>query len=129
MNDSILIFDGDCMFCNRMAYFLAKADKKDYFKFVSSISEKGKQIIEENNLQEIVDKTVIVRVEEKFYTKSQAVYHFLKISKTFPVFRFLIWIFPTFLTDFFYDIIARNRKEIIKSRCPVPKPEIRRKFL
>ncbi|MDO4782372.1 MAG: DCC1-like thiol-disulfide oxidoreductase family protein [Capnocytophaga felis] len=129
MNNSILIFDGDCIFCNRVAYFLAKADKKDYFRFVSSTSEKGKQIIKENNLQEKVDKTVIVNVEGKFFFKSQAVYYFLKASETFPFFRFLIWIFPTFLADFFYDIIARNRKKIIKSECPIPEPEIRNKFL
>ncbi|ATA90226.1 thiol-disulfide oxidoreductase [Capnocytophaga stomatis] len=129
MNNPILIFDGDCIFCNRVAYFLAKTDKKDFFRFVSSTSEKGKQIIKENNLQEMIDKTVIVRVGERFFFKSQAMYYFLKISKTFPFFRFLIWIFPTFLADFFYDIIARNRKKIIKSECPIPEPEIRKKFL
>lgn len=129
MNNPILIFDGDCIFCNRVAYFLAKADKKDCFRFVASTSKVGKQIIKENDLLQTIDKTIIVRIDEKFFFKSRAVYHFLKESKTFPFFCVAIQILPHFVCDFFYDIVAKNRKSINVKECPILESEIRRKFL
>lgn len=127
--NALLIFDGDCLFCNWVAYYLAKADKRDKFKFVASTSEIGKQIIRENKLQEFVNKTVIVKVGEKFYVKSRAVYYFLKESNTYSLLRFLIWITPCFIADFVYDCVAKNRKKLTKKQCPILPPELRKKFL
>lgn len=129
MNNSFLIFDGDCLFCNRIAYHLAKSDKRDSFKFVSSTSETGQYFIVKYQLQKFVDKTVIVRVGEVFYMKSKAIYMFLKESNMYPLLRFLIWITPTFIADFVYDIIAKHRKKLIKKECPILPSEIRKKFL
>lgn len=129
MNNFVLIFDGDCLFCNWIAYYLAKADTDDKFKFVSSTSEIGKQIITENKLQDVVNKTVIVKVGDVFFTKSKAVKKFLTKSRTYPVLRFLMGLLPTPIADFFYDLIAKNRKKIIRKECPILEPAIRKKFL
>ncbi|MFK8283765.1 thiol-disulfide oxidoreductase DCC family protein [Capnocytophaga canis] len=129
MNNALLIFDGDCLFCNWIAYYLAKSDKNDRFKFVSSTSEIGGCFLVKYELQSIVNKTVIVRVGEVFYIKSKAVFMFLKESNAYPLLRFLIRIVPTCIADFVYDIIARHRKKLIKKACPIPPPEIRKKFL
>ncbi|MDO4229683.1 MAG: DCC1-like thiol-disulfide oxidoreductase family protein [Capnocytophaga sp.] len=129
MNKNLLIFDGDCLFCNWIAYYLAKADKRDCFKFVASTSKIGKYIIKENHLENFVNQTVIVKVNEVFYVKSDAVYQFLKESDTYPLLRFLIWITPSFIANFVYDSIAKYRKKLIKKECPILPIEFRRKFL
>ncbi len=126
---SILIFDGDCLFCNWVAFHLAKADKRNRFRFVASTGEAGKRIINEHNLQELVKQTVIVKIGKDIFIKSEAVYQFLKESQTYPMFRFLMRLFPRFLADFFYDLIAKNRKKIIRTECPMPNAEILKKFL
>ncbi len=129
MNSPILIFDGDCLFCNWVAYYLAKADKQDYFKFVASTSEIGKQIIEQNKLENIASQTVIVKIGDDFFLKSEAIYTFLKRSKRYPMIRFLVRLFPRVISDFFYDVIAKRRKNITFQKCSIPEPEIRKKFL
>lgn len=112
-----------------MAYYLAKADKQDYFKFVASTSEIGKQIIEQNKLENIASQTVIVKIGDDFFLKSEAIYTFLKRSKRYPMIRFLVRLFPRVISDFFYDVIAKRRKNITFQKCSIPEPEIRKKFL
>lgn len=126
---NLLIFDGDCLFCNWIAFHLAKADKRDFFKFVSNTSELGEKIIRDNDLQYIVNQSVIIMVDNRFYTKSTAVYQFLKTAKLYPFLQFLIKITPSFIANYVYDIISKNRKKIIQKECPILPPEIRQKFL
>lgn len=129
MNKSVLIFDGDCLFCNWIAYYLAKADKQNRFKFAASTSKVGRHIVNEHNLKDEVNQTVIVKIGNQTFTKSEAVYQFFKESQTYPIFRFLLKLFPRFLADFFYDLIAKNRKKIIRRECPMPDAEIWKKIL
>lgn len=129
MNNPILIFDGDCIFCNRIAFHLAKTDKRNHFKFASSTSERGIQIIQKNNFQDVVNQSVIVLIGDSYFIKSEAVYHFLKQTKMYPVLRFCIKVTPLFIANLIYDLISKYRKAISTKSCDIPNPEIRHKFL
>lgn len=130
MSKNYIIFDGDCLFCNQVAIFLAKKDVNHRFLFTSNTSEVGRAILKDFNLLSQIDKTVVVKVGDSCYTKSKAVYHFFKESDTFPLLRFTLKVTPQLLSDFFYDIIAKHRKKIISSKnCPIPDVTIAKKFV
>lgn len=38
-------------------------------------------------------------------------------------------IFPQFVKDFLYDLVAKNRKKIVNAHCVLPTPEQWRKFI
>lgn len=125
---NLLIFDGDCLFCNRIALFLAKSDKQNRFKFTPHTSSISQKILKENHLEEVITQTVVVKIDRQFYFKSEAVYHFLKTAQLFPWLRFLIYLTPRVIANVIYDFIARRRKKIVKS-CPTPDTYIREKFV
>lgn len=117
MNSShnpIVIFDGDCAFCNKSVMLILKKDKTESIEVCSNQSEKGKELIQKHNITADINSTIIYILENKVYFKSTAA---LTISKKlkggFPLI-YLFIIVPKFMRDAVYDFIAKHRKKIIK---------------
>lgn len=128
MANGIVIFDGACGFCNRTLLFLAKKDKKNSFIFISNLSDRGKQLIEDKNMEQLTTKSIIVLDEEKIYSKGEAV-KFL-ISKI-PALKGLFFVkyVPRIIVDMFYTLISKNRYIFGKNSCELPSFDIRSKFV
>tara|TARA_B100000780_G_scaffold241533_1_gene184010 strand:- start:4052 stop:4450 length:399 start_codon:yes stop_codon:yes gene_type:complete len=128
---SYIIYDGDCGFCNKTVMFLAKNDRNNNFKFVSSLSEFGAKILLKNKIKGLEKSTIIlVENENKIYTKSVAIRKVLLKIPYYKMIGYLIFLFPKRLSDYVYDLISKNRKLIIKnSTCEIPNSEIRKKFI
>ncbi len=131
MKYSYIIYDGDCGFCNKTVMFLAKNDRNNNFKFVSSLSEFGAKILLKNKIKGLEKSTIIlVENENKIYTKSVAIRKVLLKIPYYKMIGYLIFLFPKRLSDYVYDLISKNRKLIIKnSTCEIPNSEIRKKFI
>jgi predicted DCC family thiol-disulfide oxidoreductase YuxK len=110
----IVIFDGDCAFCNKSVMLILKKDKTESIEVCSNQSQKGKELIEKHNITADINSTIIYLEENKVYYKSTAA---LTISKKlkglFPL-LYLFMIVPRFIRDGVYDFIAKHRKKIIK---------------
>lgn len=132
MNESIIIFDGVCNFCNGVVNFILVRDKKDIFRFAANQSEAAKQILLENNIPlETEISTVFLFENGKLYQKSTAA---LRIARKLPFAWNLCYIgiiIPAFLRNVIYDFIAKNRYKWFgkKETCRVPSPAERGKFL
>ncbi|OIJ14060.1 thiol-disulfide oxidoreductase [Anaerobacillus arseniciselenatis] len=128
--NNIVLFDGECNFCDRSVHFIIKRDKKALYKFASIQSSAGQNIIKKYGVPTNVDSLVVVETE-RFYLKSTAA---LKICKNldgvWKLFYSLL-IVPRPLRDFIYEFIARNRYKWFgkKDKCMVPSAEIRKRFL
>ena len=111
--------------------FLAKNDRNNNFKFVSSLSEFGAKILLKNKIKGLEKSTIIlVENENKIYTKSVAIRKVLLKIPYYKMIGYLIFLFPKRLSDYVYDLISKNRKLIIKnSTCEIPNSEIRKKFI
>jgi len=131
MKYSYIIYDGDCGFCNKTVMFLAKNDKNNNFKFVSSFSEFGAKILLKNKIIGLEKSTIIlVENENEIYTKSLAVRKILLKIKYYKMVGYLIFLFPKKISDYVYDLISKNRKSIIKNdTCEVPNTRIQKKFI
>ncbi|BAB04571.1 thiol-disulfide oxidoreductase DCC family protein [Halalkalibacterium halodurans] len=130
MLPSIILFDGVCNFCNYWVQFIIKRDPQATFQFASLQSEVGQELLEKHSIDRSTDSVVLI-MEGQAFVCSDAV---LKIVAQLdsPI-RWLKWavIFPRFLRDFIYRIVARNRYKWFGKRdeCQIPTKEQRSRFL
>lgn len=129
--NKIILFDGDCNFCNYWVNFILKNDFNDKFLFASLQSEFGKKQLTKHKISHIAFDTFILIDNDNYYIKSDAAFLVLKDLKHWlKVFSYLK-IIPKNFRDFIYDFIAQNRKKIFSTRsyCIIPSDKDRKKFL
>lgn len=126
----VIIFDGECGFCNKMIMFFAKNDKNNDFKFVSSFSEFGIKLLLKYNIKGVEKSTIILIEKERFYIKSIAIRKILLRIPYFRILGYLMFLIPKKVSDCFYYFISNRRKRIVKNNnCEISTLEIRKKFI
>ncbi len=128
---AIILFDGICNLCNSSISFIIKHDKKNYFRFASLQSEKGKELIKKYTIDSSKTDSLVLIENNYTYIKSTAALRITKhLNKLYPLFYGFIFI-PPFIRNFIYDIIARNRYKWFGKRdiCIIPADELKSKFL
>ena len=130
--EKIVLFDGECNFCDASVQFIIKRDPNEIFKFASLQSEVGRKLLKEYKVPEEIDSVVlIVPNQRQYYIKSSAA---LTISKNLSGlwgWMYMFKLVPLPIRDRIYDIIAGNRIKWFgkKDHCILPSPEIRKRFL
>ena len=122
LKDSVIIFDVDCLLCNRFVQIVSVIDKKDSIYF-TRLSGKTANYILSNNKSLVDVDSIIFYLNGNIYIKSDAV---IRISKSlgFPYNMMSIFkIFPRSMRDIFYDFVARNRYKFFgkANKCLISK--------
>ena len=122
MKDSVIIFDADCLLCNRFVQIVSVIDKKDSIYF-TRLSGKTANYILSNNKSLVDVDSIIFYLNGNIYIKSDAV---IRISKSlgFPYNMMSVFkIFPRSMRDIFYDFVARNRYKFFgkANKCLISK--------
>ena len=113
-NTDILLLDGGCGLCHRLASFMNKnLDSRKKIKFQSIESIHSQELIQNFPKKQQNQDTVYLFRNQKSYTRSSAAIRCLLYLKWywkiwFPIF----WIVPLPLRDFIYKVIAKNRHRI-----------------
>jgi predicted DCC family thiol-disulfide oxidoreductase YuxK len=128
--DKVVLFDGVCNFCESSVQFILRHDKTGSLRFASLQSEIGQQLLTAYGISHELQSVVFVE-SGKAYTKSTAAF---RIARYFGGWWKLLLVFsilPAFITDFGYDIIAKNRYRWFgkKDACMIPSADIRSRFL
>ncbi|MGI8384174.1 thiol-disulfide oxidoreductase DCC family protein [Robertmurraya sp. P23] len=128
--NNIILFDGECNFCDHSVQFIIKRDKNAVYKFTSLQSEIGQEIKRKYQVPDHIDSLILVS-DDKCSFKSAAA---LQISKHLSGswnLLYVLSIIPKPIRDYFYDILAKNRYKWFgkKDHCMLPSPEIRKRFL
>ncbi|MEZ4857691.1 MAG: thiol-disulfide oxidoreductase DCC family protein [Flavobacteriaceae bacterium] len=127
----IILFDGVCNLCNSAVNFVIRHDSKNKFKFAALQSEIGQQLISKYNIDTSQTDSIILIDNNKAYIKSTAALRIAKyLDKGYPL-LFGFTILPTFLRNWVYDYIAKNRYKWYgkKDSCMIPTQELKNKFL
>jgi len=130
-NKSIILFDGVCNLCNASVNFIIKYDKKSHFLFASLQSDVAKEILLQFSTKEINLDSILLIEDKNIYEKSTAA---LKISRHLSNGYQLLYYFiiiPTFIRDFVYNYIAKNRYKWYgkRAQCMVPNSTLSKRFL
>ena len=91
---NIIIFDGDCPFCNKTIMYLAKLDNSNSFHFISNKSKIGEKLINEFELKNIFSETIITIIDNKYFFKSNAILKFFKHINKFKILQVTHKIIP-----------------------------------
>ncbi len=127
----MVIFDGECLFCNRWVDFLLRFDRRDVFRFVARQSEAGASFSRQAGLLEAGTGSIVLAENGAVRLRSEAVIRMLTLLglpfSLAAVFR----VIPRAPRDFMYDWIARNRLKWFGRRasCRLPSPAERHRFL
>src|SRR5690606_10044428 len=104
MDHAIVLFDGDCNFCDSSVQFIINHDPAGYFHFASLQSEVGEKLSREYNIPDDVDSLVLIQNGEA-YVKSEGA---LRISRHLTGLWKLAYHlrpFPAAIRDGAYDVI------------------------
>lgn len=129
--EKIVMFDGDCSFCDRTVNFLFDHNTKRTLYFTSQQSILGKALLEKNNLPTNLS-TIYFYSNGKVYEKAAA---FFSIAKELDVpwkyLALLKSVVPKKLGDWCYDRVAKRRHFLLgkKDSCRLMTKEEQQYFL
>lgn len=127
----IVLFDGDCNFCNRSVQFIYERDKKGVFRFASLQSQKGIELLKQYGLSELgISSVVFINTEAgKAYIKSSAALRICKYLKGLWPMMIIFLAVPKFIRNWVYDGVAKRRNRIFKDKCDLPTGEFKARFI
>ncbi len=114
--EKILLFDDNCNLCNGFVKFIIARDKRNKFKFTSIQSKTGQSILDKFKINNQNFTSIVLIIDGTYYIKSSAIFRLFKELGGFWKFFNIFTILPGFLTDFVYDIIAKNRYKLFGKR-------------
>lgn len=126
----IVLFDGECNFCDASVQFIIKRDPKKVFQFTSLQSDIGKGLLNKYNAPENLDSFVLID-GDKYFLQSTAALRVCKDLKGPYKLLYIFVIVPKPIRNFVYQFIAKNRYKWFgkNESCMIPSPEDRQRFL
>jgi predicted DCC family thiol-disulfide oxidoreductase YuxK len=129
----ILLYDGVCGFCNQAVQFVLRHDREGVFRFAALQSAFARAILAKYRIDPSELNTIYVVLRngdgsERLLSRSDAALYIadrLKMKSRF------LRLFPRFLRNWAYNIVARFRYRIWGKydTCMVPQPGVRARFL
>lgn len=130
-NKVIVLFDGVCNMCNGFINNLIDRDRKSILRFASLQSDIAKGALRNFGIDNNTLTSILVIKNDKLYSNSRAI---LEICRSLGGIYKLLYIFiiiPSFIRDFFYKIVAKNRYKWfgISDSCRIPTENLKKHFL
>lgn len=129
-DEYVVLYDGDCGFCNFWVKWILSKDKKQQFKFASLQGNYGQAFLKKNQLNTTdFDTLYLVSETGSYFQKLEAV---IKICTTIGGLYSLaavLKIVPVYTRDAIYGVVSRNRKRVLQGNCYLPTAEQRKMFI
>ena len=130
-NDIVVIYDGECGFCNRSVLFLLKRDKHESLGFSANKSRYSVSALTKFGILREASETLVLVEHGEAYTYSDAALRITRYLK-FPWSLLIhMLVVPKKVRDPVYKWIARNRHRISGSTkpCRIPDKSIMNRFI
>ena len=111
----IILFDGECKFCNFWIALIQRQKAKHKFNYFPLQSKEGKSLTETYSIDSSID-SVLVITNEKVFDKSSAAFKITQVLGGFWKFALVFWLIPKPVRDWLYRIVAKNRHRFFKNR-------------
>ena len=107
--ESIILFDGECCFCNSLVSFILRRDKHKKFQFIALQSYPGRTVLEDYGLPAIGLSSVVYIKNGHYYLKSSASLFIISdLGGLWRIF-YVIVIIPKPIRDAIYNVLAKYR--------------------
>jgi len=127
----ILLFDGECGFCNKSVQFFLRHERANkLMHFAPLESQEGKALRTYFKINEKVDSIILIRHHDAYIKSCAALRLTLYMRGLWPLLVIFV-VIPPFLRNLVYDLIARNRQRIAGrvENCALLPEEERKRFL
>ena len=126
----ILLFDGECGFCNRSILFFLRREKESKLNFAALSSETGKMLLSYFELDPKIDSMVLIRGHEAYIKTCAALRLTWYMKGLWPLLSVFL-IIPPFMRHPIYSLISRNRMKLFGRvpECALLKNEDQARFL
>jgi predicted DCC family thiol-disulfide oxidoreductase YuxK len=121
----ILLFDGECGFCNKSVQFFLKHEKGKKMYFAPLESQSGKDLRSYFEIDPKIDSIILIRDYSAYIKSCAALRLTLYMKGLWPLMCFFL-IIPPFLRNPIYDFIAKRRMKIfgkVESCSLIPKED------
>jgi predicted DCC family thiol-disulfide oxidoreductase YuxK len=127
----VVVFDGECLFCDRWVNFLLRFDRRDVFRFAARQTESGALFSRQAGLPETGAGSIVLVEQGVVRLRSAAVLRMLGLLGLPFSLAAIFQLIPGALRDVMYDWIARNRSKWFGRRqtCRLPSQAERHRFL
>ena len=127
---NIILFDGVCNLCGNTVSLLIKYDKNNIFHFAAMQTKTGENIMQEFRVLNDRKSIILIKEGTVFY-KSEAIIEIAKQITGWPSILKYGFLFPKFLRDGIYDLIAKNRYFLFgkKDTCSTPSEKDIKRFI
>ncbi len=129
--ESIVLFDGVCNFCNGSVNFIIQHDSRKRFKFAPLQSEIGQNLLRQYGLnQDDLDSVVLVE-DGNAFTRTTAALKTARHLDGFWSWAAVFLVVPRPVRDIFYKLFAKYRYQLFgrTEACMMPTPDVRHRFL
>ena len=126
----IILFDGNCAFCERSVRLIATRDN-GYFSFGASQNREGRALLEQFGTSREATRSIILIEDGRVYLRSDAVLRIARhLRAPWKHASVLLWV-PRPIRDAVYRLVAAIRLRIAgtSNACEVPPPEIRERLI
>ena len=128
---ALIVFDGSCVLCSGLARFVLKRDRAFVFRLTTAQSSVGQALFRHYDLDTETLATNLVLIDGTPYGKLDTVAVVGRRLGGGWRLLSMLRLIPRPVGDWLYDCIARNRYHLFGrySRCPVPEPQWRERFI
>ncbi|MCE3258412.1 MAG: hypothetical protein K0S12_53 [Bacteroidetes bacterium] len=126
----ILLFDGECGFCNKSVQFFLKREKGKRMHFAPLQSETGKLLRNYFEIDEKIDSIILIKGHSAYIKSCAALRLTLYMRGAWPLMAAFL-IIPPFLRNPVYSFVARHRMKLFGrvENCALIPAEDRVRFL
>lgn len=132
---SVLLYDGECALCSGAVRFVINHEQRQDLRFARLVGQFGQRVRELHPELQAVDSVIWVDLDGA----GEPVHLDIRSAAVIRILRYLgggwsalqfIWLVPRPLRDWVYDLVARNRRRILRFRSgPVSSTGIENRFL
>lgn len=117
----IVLFDGECAYCNGWVRWITARDRHHRFHFVPRTSDEGLAVRAQQDIPENIDSIVLVQGGQAYF-RSDAAWRILRELPGWGGAGLALRLVPRFLRDRGYDLVAKNRHRLgLDDSCELPK--------
>jgi predicted DCC family thiol-disulfide oxidoreductase YuxK len=127
----IILFDGHCVLCSRLARFILRHDGRGVFRLAAAQSPLGQALYRHLRLDPVIFETNVLLENGRARFKSDGTIRmFAHLGFPWSA-AVLARVIPRSIRDRLYDLIAKNRLKWFGSQsvCFLPEPAHRDRFL
>jgi len=127
---ALILFDGECLFCNKTMQFVLKNDQTEYFLFAALESDIGQEVKAKYFAQRPIPDSIILITEKGVSIKSNAILRIFRKCQYIWVLYYVLFPIPKPIQNTLYDWFAQKRYSIFgkTNTCMLPHKEVRHRF-